>query len=83
MLANRAAPEANEPYRWIAVTEVQVDDRSALINIATFVSRVRAGEPRIPALLEARDRCQRTGSLTVESTRSVRRSESTAGRRSV
>jgi hypothetical protein len=69
LLANRAALAAPEPYRWIALTEVQIDDcRSALINIATFISLVPTGDPRVPELVEARDRCQRSGSLTVEST---------------
>jgi hypothetical protein len=69
LLANRQALESPEPYRWIALTEAEIDDcRSALINIETFVSLVPAGDPRVPELTALRDRCRYTGNLTVEST---------------
>jgi hypothetical protein len=67
--ANRRAPDLADPFRWIALTEAEIDDcRSALINIDTFVSLVPAGDPRVPELVALRDRCQHTGNLTVEST---------------
>lgn len=67
--ANRQAPELVEPYRWIALTEAEVDDcPSALINIETFLSRVPGTDPRVPELVALRARCQSTGSVTVEST---------------
>jgi PEGA domain-containing protein len=69
LAANRQALDSPEPYRWIALTEAEIDDcRSALINIETFVSLVPAGDPRVPELTALRDRCRYTGNLTVEST---------------
>jgi hypothetical protein len=69
LLANQQALESPEPYRWIALTEAEIDDcRSALINIETFVSLVPIGDPRVPELMALRDRCLYTGSLSVEST---------------
>ncbi|HEX3761076.1 MAG TPA: PEGA domain-containing protein, partial [Kofleriaceae bacterium] len=67
--ANRQAPDLVEPYRWIARTEAEIDDcQSALINIESFLSRVPGNDPRVPELVAVRERCQRTGRLTVEST---------------
>lgn len=69
LLANQQALESPEPYRWIALTEAEIEDcRSALINIDTFLSLVPAGDPRVPELMAVRDRCLHTGRLTVEST---------------
>lgn len=69
LLANQQALESPEPYRWIALTEAEIEDcRSALINIDTFLSLVPAGDPRVPELMALRDRCLHTGRLTVEST---------------
>jgi hypothetical protein len=69
LVANREALDSPDPYRWIALTEAEIDDcRSALINIETFASLVPAGDPRLPELIALRDRCQHTGNLSVEST---------------
>jgi hypothetical protein len=67
--ASRLAPDRPNPYRWLALAEVELDDcQSALINIEAFLSRVPIGDTRIPELVALRDRCLRTGKVTIEST---------------
>ena len=66
--ANRLAPEQPEPYRWLALTEVEIDDcPSALLNVDAFLARARQGDPGAPEMLRVRDRCLHTGSVNVES----------------
>jgi PEGA domain-containing protein len=66
--ANRLAPERPEPYRWLAWTEVEIDDcPSALLNVDAFLARAPQGDPAAPELLGVRDRCLHTGSVDVES----------------
>ena len=67
--AHELAPDRANPYRWLALTEIQLGDcRRALVNIAGFLSRVPADEPRAAELIRLRDLCQRTGTLRVDST---------------
>lgn len=67
--ANRLAPDRPNPYRWLALTEAQLDDcRGALVNIEGFLSRVPATDPRVAELVQLRDRCLHTGKLDVSST---------------
>lgn len=67
--AHDLAPDRANPYRWLALTEIQLGDcKRALVNIAGFLSRVRPDEPRVPELVRLRELCQRTGVLRVEST---------------
>lgn len=67
-LANRLAPEAAEPLRWLALTQAELDDcRSALANIDSFAARVPRNDPRIPELVALRSRCLQNGRLSVDS----------------
>src|SRR5690349_7584057 len=69
LAANRLAPDRPEPYRWLALTEAEIDDcPSALINIDAFLSRAPAGDPGAPELAVLRDRCLGNGKLDVDST---------------
>lgn len=69
LAANRLAPDRPNPYRWLALAEAALDDcQSALVNIEAFLSRVPAGDDRIPELVALRDRCLHTGKVTIEST---------------
>jgi PEGA domain len=66
--AQRLAPDRPNPYRWLAMTEVELGDcRTALINVESFLSRVPAGDPRVAELVAVRARCTATGRLHVES----------------
>jgi hypothetical protein len=67
--ASELVPDAPNPHRWLALTEVQLGDcRGALVHIEGFLSRVPAADPRAAELVRLRDLCQRTGALRVEST---------------
>ena len=66
--AQRLAPDRPNPYRWLALTEVELGDcRRALVNVESFLSRVASSDPRITELLAVRARCTATGTLHVES----------------
>jgi hypothetical protein len=66
--AQRLAPDRPNPYRWLAMTEVELGDcRSALVHVESFLSRVPAADPRVAELLAVRRRCTATGTLHVES----------------
>ena len=59
--ANRLAPDRANPYRWLALTEVQLGDCTrALVNIEGFLARVPADEPRAAEMIRLRVLCQRT-----------------------
>jgi hypothetical protein len=67
--AHDLAPDRANPYRWLALTEIQLGDcRRALVNIEGFLARVKPDEPRVAELVRLRELCQRTGVLRVEST---------------
>ncbi len=66
--ASELVPDKPNPYRWLALTEVQLGDcRRALVHIEGFVSRVPADDARVAELVRLRELCQRTGALRVES----------------
>jgi hypothetical protein len=66
--ASRLAPDRPNPYRWLALTEVQTGDcRRAVVNAEAFLARVPPDDPRAPELIRVRDLCRRTGALRVES----------------
>jgi hypothetical protein len=66
--ASELAPDRPNPYRWLALTEVQTGDcRRAVVNAEAFLSRVPADDPRAPEMIRARELCRRTGVLRVES----------------
>ena len=67
--AHRLAPDRANPYRWLALTEVQLGDcRAASAHAAEFLARVADDDPRAPELIRLRELCERTGALTIEST---------------
>jgi hypothetical protein len=67
--ASRLVPDSPDPYRWLALTQAEIDDcQSALRNIEAFVSRVQPWDSRVPELLALRARCSHTGNLSIEST---------------
>jgi len=60
--ASALAPDRPNPYRWLALTEVELGDcRSALVNIESFLSRVPAGDPRVAEVVALRGRCLAPG----------------------
>lgn len=66
--ASELVPDKPNPYRWLALTQVQLGDcRSALEHIEDFLSRVPADDERTAELVRLRELCQRTGALRVES----------------
>jgi len=67
-VASELVPDKPNPYRWLALTEVQLGDcRGALVHIEGFLSRVPAGDERVAELVRLRELCQKTGALRVES----------------
>jgi hypothetical protein len=67
--ASDLAPDRPNPYRWLALTEMQLGDcRGAVGHADGFLSRVAAGDPRAPELVRLREVCSRTGALAVDST---------------
>jgi hypothetical protein len=56
--ASRASPDWSEPYRWLALAEIELDDcASAMLNVAAFAARVPPGDHRVPELAALRVRC--------------------------
>ena len=56
--AQQLAPDHPNPYRWLALTEVQLGEcQAALVNVESFLSRVRADDPRAPELVTLREHC--------------------------
>ena len=56
--ASTLVPERPNPYRWLALTEVQLGDcASALFHIESFLSRVSVGDPRAAEMVALRTRC--------------------------
>ncbi|MCW5803425.1 MAG: PEGA domain-containing protein [Deltaproteobacteria bacterium] len=67
--ANKLVPAKANPYRWLALTEVQLGDCArARGNIETFLERVAAADPRRAEMLRLRELCSRTGSLAIRTT---------------
>jgi hypothetical protein len=67
--AHGLVPDKPNPYRWLALTEVQLGDCArALVNIDGFLSRVPPSDPRRAEVERLRELCQRTGVLAVDST---------------
>lgn len=56
--ASRLSPDWPEPYRWLALAEIELDDcASAMLNVAAFAARVPPGDHRVPELAALRVRC--------------------------
>jgi hypothetical protein len=66
--ASELVPHKPNPYRWLALTEVQLGDCArAIVNIESFLSRAAADDDRIAELVRLRELCQRTGVLQITS----------------
>ena len=58
--AHRLVPDRANPYRWLALTEMQLGDCArAVPNIAEFERRVAAADPRLAELVRLRVLCER------------------------
>jgi tetratricopeptide (TPR) repeat protein len=68
-LAHKSAPDTPNPYRWLALTEIQLGDcTTALGHIDEFLARVPPDDERVAEMARWRDLCKRTGVLRVDST---------------
>lgn len=57
--AHDLAPDRANPYRWLALTQVQLGDcAAARAHIAGFLARVPPTDPRVPELVRARALCK-------------------------
>lgn len=66
--AHDLAPDRANPYRWLALTEIQLGDcASALVNLEAFLTRVGPDDPRVAEMVRLRELCQRTGALRITS----------------
>lgn len=62
LIAVELVPHKPNPYRWLALTEIQMGDCAhARLDVDSFLARVPADDPRIPELVRARDACQQKG----------------------
>jgi hypothetical protein len=60
-IAHELAPTKANPYRWLALTEIQLGDCvSALPHIDGFLERVTANDARIPEMTRWREFCTRS-----------------------
>jgi hypothetical protein len=59
--ANQLVPDRANPYRWLALTEVQLGDcAAALVHIEGFLSRVDRDDPRGAEMVRNRVLCEKT-----------------------
>lgn len=62
LIAVELVPHKPNPYRWLALTEIQQGDCAhARLDVDSFLARVAADDPRIPELVRARDACKQKG----------------------
>ena len=67
--ANELVPAKPNPYRWLALTEVQLGDcATARRNIEAFLERVAEDDARRAEMLRLRELCSRTGALAIRTT---------------
>ncbi|MBA3393949.1 MAG: PEGA domain-containing protein [Deltaproteobacteria bacterium] len=67
--ASELAPAKPNPYRWLALTEIQLGDCArAVVNIEHFLSRVPAEDPRRAEMQRLQGLCARTGVLSIRTT---------------
>jgi hypothetical protein len=60
LAAHELAPDRANPYRWLALTEVQLGQcPRALGNIEEFLARVKPDDPRIDEMTRLRAMCER------------------------
>jgi len=66
-LARDLAPAKPNPYRWLALTEVQLGDcPQALGNIDAFLARVKSDDPRVGEMTRLRELCKRGANLQLD-----------------
>ena len=69
MAAHDLVPDKPNPYRWLALVEVQLGDCDrARTNIEGFLSRVAEDDARRAEMLRLRELCSRTGSIAIRTT---------------
>jgi len=69
LTAHELAPDRPNPYRWLALTAIQLGDCArALVDIEGFLTRVPATDPRVEEMTRWKNLCARTGVLRVDST---------------
>lgn len=57
--AHELVPDKANPYRWLALTEIQLGDcKSALVHIEGFLSRVPPTDPRVAEMTRWRALCR-------------------------
>jgi len=60
--ASELVPYKPNPYRWLALSEVQLGDCAhARLDVDSFIARVPAEDPRVAELVRTRDRCVQRG----------------------
>lgn len=65
--AQQLAPDRPNPYRWLALTEVELGDcRSASVHVESFLARVSPADPRVTEMLAVRRRCIASSTPQVE-----------------
>jgi hypothetical protein len=58
--AHELVPDKANPYRWLALTEIQLGDcKTALEHIDGFVTRVPPADPRVAEMARWREFCRR------------------------
>jgi hypothetical protein len=69
--AHELVPEKANPYRWLALTEIQLGDcKTAVKHVDAFVARVPASDVRVAEMTRWRDFCAR-GELQVTGTQGL------------
>jgi hypothetical protein len=67
--AHDLVPDKPNPYRWLALVEVQLGDCvKAQANITAFLARVPETDERRAEMLRLRELCSRTGALAIRTT---------------
>lgn len=60
--AHELVPDKANPYRWLALTEIQLGDcASALVHIDAFLARVPPDDSRVAEMSRWRELCRRGG----------------------
>jgi hypothetical protein len=67
--ANKLVPDKANPYRYLALTEVQLGDcASATVNIDAFFARAAVDDERRAEMERLRELCSKTGTLSIRTT---------------
>ena len=67
--AHDLVPDKANPYRWLALTEIQLGDcKQALDHIDGFISRVPPADPRVAEMTRWREFCRRDATPPTQGT---------------